>query len=89
MVIINEFVKVGEAAQILGFSVQHTRFLIRQGSLRGTKISRDWIIAREALDEFVARRNTVPLLPAETKGRPLKIMVSNRKKILVTKEKRK
>ena len=70
MVITNEFVKVGDAAKTIGFSVQHTRLLVRQGQLRGTKIGRDWIIQRESLHLFLVRRSTKPMSYERKPGRP-------------------
>jgi len=89
MVINNVFVKVNEAARTLGFSVQHTRFLIRQGYLKGSKVGRDWIIERDVLEAFVVRRNTAPMFPSQKKGRPPKIIPGYKQNILVTKEKQK
>ena len=76
--IIDEYLKVREAAKAIGFSVQHTRLLIRQGQLKGAKIGRDWIIARESLQMFVAQRNTTPMLPTRKRGRPPMIPVRRR-----------
>ena len=67
---ISDFVKVAEAAMILGFSVQHTRLLVRQGQLMGNKIGRDWIIERESLQSFLARRGTQTMLVERKSGRP-------------------
>lgn len=67
--ITDDLVKVAEAARIMGFSMQHTRLLIRQGKLKGTKIGRDWIVARESLESFLAQRNTQPLLAINKRGR--------------------
>ena len=53
---------VGQAAEALGFSVQHTRLLIRQGKLRALKLGRDWVIPRDELSEYLTRyRNNQPL----------------------------
>ena len=87
MVISSEFVKASEAAQIMGFSVQHTRLLIRQGYLKGIKIGRDWIIARDVLEDFIAKRNTAPMFPPQKKGRRPKTIPGNGEKIFAAKEK--
>lgn len=76
MVNYDEFVKVAEAAKILGFSVQHARLLIRQGQLIGIKFGRDWIIERESLRAFLIKRNTKPLLEERRIGRPPKMPLS-------------
>ena len=54
----------------LGYTVQHTRRLVREGQLRGTKFGRDWVIYRESMTEYARRKNTVPLFPVTRKGRP-------------------
>ena len=87
MVINNEYVKADEAAKIMGFSVQHTRFLIRQGYLKGTKIGRDWIIALDVLKDFIARRNMAPMFPDQRKGRPPKTIPGNGERTSTVKEK--
>ncbi len=57
---------VDEAAQVLGYSPQHTRKLIREGLLMGVKRGRDWFVAAEAVKEYIARRDAKP----KGKGRP-------------------
>lgn len=44
-----------DAAKKLGYTLQHTRLLIRQGRLPALKIGRDWVIERGTLSEFSAR----------------------------------
>jgi len=51
----SNLVTVEEAAFTLGFSVQHTRLLIRQGKLRANKLGRDWVITREALADYIVK----------------------------------
>lgn len=50
-----------EAAGLLGYTVQHVRRLIRQGTLDGFKLGRDWIVRRESVDEYLARRANLNL----------------------------
>ncbi len=57
---------VDEAAQALGYSLQHTRKLIREGSLQGVKRGRDWFVIIESVEEYIARRDAKP----KGKGRP-------------------
>lgn len=68
--ILDDFVSVTEAARVIGFSVQHTRLLLRQGQLMGTKIGRDWITSWESLQSFLARRSTQKMLVERKSGRP-------------------
>lgn len=69
----DEILRVSEAAKITGFSTQHMRLLIRRGELAGTKIGRDWIIPKESLSSFLARRNTEPMLRTIRAGRRPKV----------------
>lgn len=50
------FLSSKEAAKELGYTVQHTRLLIREGHLEATKVGRDWLIVRESVDEYKAQR---------------------------------
>ena len=45
-----------EAAKVLGYTLQHTRLLIRQGRLDAAKVSRDWVIEERSLAVFAAQR---------------------------------
>ena len=67
----DDFMTVSEAAELLGYTLQHTRLLLRQGRLKGSKIGRDWMILREAVDEYSVRRVSIPLLPSLNSGRYL------------------
>ena len=73
MIVREEILRVAEAARITGFSTQHMRLLIRQGELAGIKIGRDWIISKESLSSFLARRNTKPMLRKTKAGRRPKV----------------
>lgn len=71
MVYQEELLVISEAAKTLGYTVQHTRLLIRQGKLQGTKKGRDWVIPREAVMDYNIRKASIPLLPSSSKrGRP-------------------
>ena len=49
---------IAEAATMLGYTRQHTRLLIREGKLRGTKVGRDWVVWESHVREFIARRSS-------------------------------
>lgn len=66
----NEYMTTSEASETLGYTTQHTRRLVREGRLQGTKMGRDWILLRESVVEYVARSNTAPLIPRSNRGRP-------------------
>ena len=42
-----------EAAEFMGYTIQHTRFLIREGTLPGIKFGRDWLIDRQAVTIYL------------------------------------
>lgn len=50
-------IDVAMAAQILGFTVEHTRRLLCQGKIPGHKMDRDWRINKEAFWTFVESPN--------------------------------
>ena len=50
----DEYITTREAADRLGYTTQHTRLLIRQGKLEATKFGRDWLVVREAVEEYHA-----------------------------------
>ena len=41
-----------EAAEDLGYTMQHTRLLIRQGKIEASKFGRDWLVVRESVVEY-------------------------------------
>ena len=54
-----QYVTVGEAATLLGYTTQHTRLLIREGKLPATKVGRDWILDRQVLIEHAQDKERV------------------------------
>jgi excisionase family DNA binding protein len=50
-----ELICTADAARKLGYTLQHTRLLIRKGQLDAIKIGRDWVIERRTLLEFSAQ----------------------------------
>jgi len=49
----SDFATVSQAASLLGYSVQHTRLLIRTGKLKAIKLGRDWLIPKQELDRNI------------------------------------
>ena len=47
-----EVMTTREAAEDLGYTIQHTRLLIRQGQIEATKFGRDWLVVRESVVEY-------------------------------------
>jgi len=77
--ITDDFTTVEETASLLGFTVQHTRLLIRQGQLKGTKIGREWIIEKESIRTLLSQRNTEPMITERKRGRPPKALIVQRR----------
>ena len=47
-----QYMTTSEAAEYLGYTIQHTRFLIREGSLHARKFGRDWLVDRQTVLDF-------------------------------------
>ena len=47
-----ELITTREAAENLGYTIQHTRLLIRRGQIEATKFGRDWLVVRESVVEY-------------------------------------
>ena len=47
-----EVMTTREAAEDLGYTIQHTRLLIRRGQIEATKFGRDWLVVRESVVEY-------------------------------------
>lgn len=62
MMVMDDTLTAGEAAERLGYTVQHVRRLLREGRLRGTKVGRDWVVLDEAVKEFAGHRENFQLL---------------------------
>jgi len=52
-----QFLSTADAAERLGYTVQHTRLLIREGKLAATKFGRDWLVERQAVERLRALRS--------------------------------
>jgi excisionase family DNA binding protein len=51
------YLSTSEAANCLGYTVQHTRLLIRSGQLRATKFGRDWLVESQSVEKFITERD--------------------------------
>lgn len=51
----DKYVSLAEGAEYSGYSQDYLRFRIRQGKLRGAKIGRNWLTAKEWLDEYLEK----------------------------------
>ncbi len=54
------YLSSNDAAQVLGYTVQHTRLLIRQGQLPAQKLGRDWLVSQGDLARFRVSQTTSP-----------------------------
>lgn len=54
---LSKFLSTKEAAAELGYTLQHTRLLIRQGLLDATKMGRDWWVFSDSVENFKKQRN--------------------------------
>lgn len=46
------YITTKEAAENLGYTIQHTRLLIRQGQIEAEKFGRDWLVVRESVAKY-------------------------------------
>jgi excisionase family DNA binding protein len=59
-----QILTVSAVAEELGYSVQHVRRLIREGTLTAVKIGRDWMIESESVAAFLQHRDNL-ILPLD------------------------
>lgn len=52
---LDDLIPLSKAAEISGLSQPHLALLARQGELWATKIGRNWVTTKAALDEYLAR----------------------------------
>lgn len=52
---LDELLTTAAASQELGFTIQYTRFLIRNNKLPAKKFGRDWVIERSAIENLRQR----------------------------------
>lgn len=50
-----------QAADLLGYTVQHVRRLVRSGTLRGIKHGRDWVVEKTSVEQYLADRENIRL----------------------------
>jgi excisionase family DNA binding protein len=79
-----QYLTTRQAADKLGYSLQHTRLLIRSGSLAGEKIGRSWLIPLVAVQDILQRRRNLELIPNPRRGRPRRGITSESASIMNT-----
>ncbi|MQF48498.1 helix-turn-helix domain-containing protein [SAR202 cluster bacterium AC-647-N09_OGT_505m] len=55
-----DLITVTEAAELLGYSLEHTRILLRNHQILGTRIGQDWLIHRKSILERSRRLQQSP-----------------------------
>lgn len=53
-----QYLTTAEAANRLGFTVQHTRRLVRDGIIEGRKLGRDWLLTESSVERHRVRGGT-------------------------------
>lgn len=56
-----DLITSADAAEQLGYTVQHVRRLVRQGTLVGVKMGRDWVVEQSSVQDLLARRENLSL----------------------------
>ena len=69
---LNGYLDTQEVANILGYSRQHLRLLIRRGRIEAFRIGRNWLITEEAVEKYQAQRGSLSLFGNSRRGRPPK-----------------
>ncbi len=57
----SEYLTTAEAARRLGFTVQHTRRLVRNGVIEGRKLGRDWLVSESSVEGYCVRGSVLRL----------------------------
>lgn len=57
-----------EAADVLSYTVQHVRRLVREGRLTGYKIGRDWLVSSESVQAYLGAKANLPLALEDPKS---------------------
>lgn len=76
MELTEQFLSTSKAAHILGYTVQHTRLLMRQGRLRAEKFGRDWMVVGESVAQYQTLL-AFSRLPAPPKASPTIVNVAS------------
>ena len=64
------YLSTEEAAEILGYTRQHVRVLIREGRLHGDRIGKNWLVSYSSVQEYVAQKRNLSLFGDSRRGRP-------------------
>jgi len=61
MASLNDHMTAQEAADRLGYTVQHVRRLLRDGGLDGAKVGRDWLVLKTSVADYASRQANLSL----------------------------
>lgn len=56
-----EYITSAQAAEQLGYTIQHVRRLIGQGRLAGFKLGRDWVVSRTSVEAMAVKGELLDL----------------------------
>jgi hypothetical protein len=71
--LIGEYLSTMQAGQAAGLSQKQIGYLLRQGTLQGSKLGRDWLVYRPSLAAYMANRPRPGLKLGQKITRPRKI----------------
>jgi len=50
---IAEYISTEDAAEMLGYHVEHVRRMIREGDLTSAKVGRSWLVLRRSVEDYL------------------------------------
>ncbi len=64
------YLSTEEAAEILGYSRQHVRVLVRKGRLQGDRVGKNWLVSYSSVQEYIMQKRNLSLFGNSRRGRP-------------------
>jgi excisionase family DNA binding protein len=62
------YMSSGDAAERLGYTIQHVRRLLKQHRLEGFKLGRDWVVLSSSVDAWAKRDEFLDLPFSRVRG---------------------
>ena len=56
---LTEYIETDEAAKKLNYHVEHVRRMMREGSIKGIKLGRTWLVQKKSLEEYLERTSSM------------------------------
>jgi len=69
-----------EAAELLGYTRQHVRMLIRRDRLHADRVGKNWLIPDASIQAYLIQKNNYSLFGNTSRGRPSLGKLSLKKK---------